>query len=153
MRIGLISDTHGFLDPQLPRIFRGVEHILHAGDVGPDQLIVQLEAIAPVSAVLGNTDHSALLRLTETIALGGCKFFVQHIVVPHALTHELQLRLALEQPHVVLFGHTHQSFNERIKDIWFLNPGYAGKPKFGAARSVAILEGDARKLRVEFIGL
>jgi len=153
MKIGLLSDTHGFLDPQLPRIFRGVDHILHAGDIGPDHLIAQLGSIAPVTAVLGNTDSSALFRLTETIALGGRKFFVRHIVTPHALTNELQVRLAREQPQVVLFGHTHQPFNERINGFWFLNPGYAGKPKSDAARSVALLAGDAQEMQVEFIGL
>ena len=153
MKIGLLSDTHGFLDPRLPRIFRGVEHILHAGDIGPDHLITQLESIAPVTAVLGNTDASALYRLTETIILGGRKFLVQHIVAPHALTGELQVRLSRERPEVVLFGHTHQQFNQVINGVWFLNPGYAGKPKFGAARSVAMLEGDAKELRVEFIEL
>jgi putative phosphoesterase len=153
MKIGLLSDTHGFLDPRLPQIFRGVEQILHAGDIGPDHLIAQLESIAPVTAVLGNTDASALYRLTETIALGGRKFFLQHIVAPHALTGDLKLRLSRERPYVVLFGHTHQAFNETINGVWFLNPGYAGKPKPGAVRSVALLEGDAEEMRVEFVGL
>lgn len=153
MKIGLLSDTHGFLDPRLPRIFRGVERILHAGDIGPDHLIAQLESIAPVTAVLGNTDSSTLFRLTETIALGGRKFFVQHIVAPHALTGELKVRLNHERPYVVLFGHTHQQFNQAINGVWFLNPGYAGKPKSAAPRSVALLEGDAEEMRVEFIGL
>jgi len=153
MKIGLISDTHGFLDPRLPRIFRGVDHILHAGDIGPDHRIAQLESIAPVTAVLGNTDSSTLYRLTETIVLGGRKFLIQHIVAPHALTNELQERLARERPDIVLFGHTHQSFNQTINGVWFLNPGYAGKPKSGAVRSVALLEGDAKEIQVEFIGL
>jgi putative phosphoesterase len=153
MRIGLISDTHGFLDPRLPRIFRGVEHILHAGDIGPDHLVAQLESIAPVTAVLGNTDSSTLFRLTESLVLAGRKFLVQHIVAPHALTKELQERLARERPHIVLFGHTHQQFNQAINGVWFLNPGYAGKPKSGAARSVALLEGGAEEMRAEFIGL
>lgn len=153
MKIGLLSDTHGFLDPRLPRIFRGVDHILHAGDIGPDHLIAQLESIAPVTAVLGNTDASALYRLTETVALDGHRFLVQHIVAPHALAGDLKVRLSRERPDVVLFGHTHQEFNETINGVWFLNPGYAGKPKPGAARSVAVLEGDTKELRVEFIGL
>ena len=153
MKIGLSSDTHGFLDPRLPRIFRGVEHILHAGDIGPDHLIAQLESIAPVTAVLGNTDASTLYRLTETIALGGRKFLIHHIVAPHALSGELNGRLSHERPQVVLFGHTHQQFNQVINGVWFLNPGYAGKPKSGAARSVALLEGDAEEMQVEFIGL
>ncbi len=153
MRIGLISDTHGFLDPRLPRIFRGVDHILHAGDIGPDHLIAQLESIAPVTAVLGNNDASALYRLTEAIVLDGRRFLLQHIVAPHSLEHGLAEQLRRNKTDVVLFGHTHQSFNQVINGVWFLNPGYAGKPRGNAARSVALLEGDGKELLVEFIGL
>ncbi|HAV64105.1 MAG TPA: YfcE family phosphodiesterase, partial [Verrucomicrobiales bacterium] len=56
MRIGVISDTHGYLDPKIPALFQGVEHILHAGDIGYASIILELEQIAPVTAVLGNTD-------------------------------------------------------------------------------------------------
>lgn len=153
MKIGLISDTHGFLDPRLPRIFRGVDHILHAGDIGPDHLIAQLESIAPVTAVLGNNDASALYRLKETISLDGHRFLIQHIVAPHSLDGELRMQLGRKQTDVVLFGHTHQPFNQVINGVWFLNPGYAGKPKANAARSVALLEGNGKGLQVEFIGL
>jgi putative phosphoesterase len=153
MKIGLISDTHGFLDPRLPRIFRGVEHILHAGDIGPDHLIIQLESIAPVTAVLGNTDSSRLFPLTRIVSLDGRKFLLHHIVSPRALAGEPAARVATEKPDVVLFGHTHQAFNETINGVWFLNPGYAGKPRSGAERSVALLESDATGLRVKFIGL
>jgi uncharacterized protein len=62
MKIGLISDTHNYLDPRVPEIFTGVEHILHAGDVGLSSLIVELEQIAPVTAVIGNTDEGLPLR-------------------------------------------------------------------------------------------
>ena len=92
MKIGVISDTHGFLDPKVPEIFAGVSHILHAGDMGGDSIIVELGAIAPVTAVLGNTDSSPAFRLTEVVTLAGRKFLVHHIVNPHALKEELQLR-------------------------------------------------------------
>ena len=93
MKLGLISDTHGFLDPRLPKIFRGVDHIFHAGDIGPDRLLAQLESIAPVTAVLGNTDSSNWIRLTETLTLGGRKFLIHHIVSPHSLTAELEAQI------------------------------------------------------------
>lgn len=140
MKLGLLSDTHGFLDDRLPRIFRGVTHILHAGDIGPDVIIAQLEAIAPVTAVLGNNDDSPNFPLTQVRKLGRLRILIHHIVTPRELTTELKARVAAEKPDLVLFGHTHKPFNERINGVWFVNPGYAGKPKFGAERSVALLD-------------
>ena len=151
MKIGLISDTHGFLDPKVPEIFAGVSHILHAGDMGDDSIIVELEAIAPVTAVLGNTDSSPTFRITEVVVLAQRKFFVHHIVNPHALKENLQFQVARERPDAVVFGHTHKAFCETIGGVLYLNPGYAGKPKFGAERTVAILR--CQEMRVEFLSL
>ncbi len=153
MRIGLISDTHGFLDPKVPEIFAGVSHILHAGDIGGDSIVVELGAIAPVTAVLGNTDSSPTFRLTEVVALAQRKFLVHHIVNPHALKEDLQLRIARERPDAVVFGHTHKVFCETIGGVLYLNPGYAGKPKSGAERTVAILHCDEKEIRTEFLAL
>jgi putative phosphoesterase len=153
MKIGVISDTHGWLDPKIPRLFAGVEHILHAGDIGSDGIVVGLEAVAPVTAVLGNTDSSPAFRLTEVATLAGRKFLVHHIVNPHALTEELRLRIARERPAAVVFGHTHKAFCETLDGVLYLNPGYAGKPKLGLERSVAILQCDGRGLRVKFLPL
>jgi hypothetical protein len=153
MKIGLISDTHGFLDPKVPEIFAGVSHILHAGDIGGDSIIVELRAIAPVTAVLGNTDSSPTFRITEAVALAQRKFFVHHIVNPHALKENLQLQIARERPDAVVFGHTHKAFCETIGGVLYLNPGYAGKPKFGAERTVAILHCEGKEIRSEFLAL
>jgi len=153
MKIGIISDTHGFLDPKIPRLFAGVEHILHAGDIGSDGIAVGLEAVAPVTAVLGNTDSSPTFRRTEVVTLAGRKFLVHHIVNPRALTEELRLHIARERPHAVVFGHTHMAFCETIDGVLYLNPGYAGKPKFGLDRSVAILRCDGKGMRTEFLEL
>ncbi len=152
MKLGLISDTHGFLDPRLPKLFRGVDHILHAGDIGPDRLLAQLESIAPVTAVLGNTDSSNWINLTETPTLGGRKFLIHHIVSPRSLTAELEAQIKLAQPNVILFGHTHRRFEETINGVLFINPGYSGQPKQGVERSVAVLHLE-KMLRVEFISL
>lgn len=153
MKLGLISDTHGFLDPRLPKIFKGVDHILHAGDIGPDFIIAQLEAIAPVTAVLGNNDNSPCFPLTQVVRLGDVKFLVHHIVTPRALTDELKARIAKEQPDVVMFGHSHQAFDQTLNGVRFINPGYAGKPKFGAERSVALLECGGKDLDLRFVKL
>ncbi|MGP8054228.1 MAG: metallophosphoesterase family protein [Limisphaerales bacterium] len=153
MKIGVISDTHGFLDPKIPGLFAGVGHILHAGDIGPDSLIAGLEAVAPVTAVSGNTDGSAIFRPTETVALGGHTFLVHHIVDPRALKEELQNRIARARPDVVVFGHTHKRFCETMGGILFFNPGYSGRPKFNTERSVAILHCEGKEIRAEFLPL
>jgi hypothetical protein len=153
MKIGVISDTHGFLDPKIPKLFAGVSHILHAGDIGSDAIIAELETIAPVTAVMGNTDSSPTFRPTEVVTLAGRKFLVHHIVDPYALKEELQLRIARERPDAVVFGHTHKAFCETSNGVLFFNPGSAGKPKFGRGRTVAILHCNEKETRPEFLTL
>lgn len=153
MKIGVLSDTHGFLDPRVERIFAGVDHILHAGDIGYATIILDLQFVAPVTAVLGNTDGDIGFRLTETVEVARKKFLVHHIVSPRDLSETVAARIARERPDVVVFGHTHKKFSETVNGILFFNPGYAGKPKFGAERSVAILHLDGKAIRPEFINL
>ena len=153
MKIGVVSDTHNFFDPQIPKLFAGADHILHAGDIGNDFIVAELQAIAPVTAVLGNTDSSPNYRLTEVAAVAQRKFLVHHIVNPHALREELRLQIARERPDVVVFGHTHLAFRGTIDGVLYLNPGYAGKPKYGAERTVAILHVGEAELRPEFLPL
>ena len=151
MRIGVISDTHDLLDPQVLDHFAGVEHILHGGDVGLPWLVLKLEEIAPVTAVLGNTDVGISLRDTEVVQLDARKFLVHHIVNPHAPHGQLAARIAREKPDVVIFGHTHKPFCETIDGILYLNPGYAGRQRFSLPRGVAILETKPElKSRVQF---
>ena len=153
MKIGIISDTHGFLDPRIQKIFAGVDHILHAGDVGDAFIPFELEQIAPVTVVLGNTDLGLTFKLTEVVELGGRKFLVQHIVHPPAPDDKLKSRLVRVRPDVVVFGHTHKPYAETLGGILFFNPGYSGKPKFGTERSVAIFHCDEKEMRHEFINL
>jgi putative phosphoesterase len=153
MKLGLISDTHGFLDPRLTRIFKGVDHILHAGDIGPDFIIAQLEAIAPVTAVLGNNDESPCFPLTQIKQLGDVKFLVHHIVTPRELASELKARIQEVKSDVVMFGHTHKPFDQVIGGIRFINPGYAGPPRFAMDRSVVLLEISGKKLELRFVKL
>ncbi|MGA2852961.1 MAG: metallophosphoesterase family protein [Verrucomicrobiota bacterium] len=153
MKIGIISDTHNFLDPKVHELFAGVNHILHAGDVGNANIISELEEIAPVTAVYGNTDVGLPFKETEIIELAARKFFIHHIVNPHALGDRVKERIARAQPQVVVFGHTHRTFCETIGGVLYFNPGSAGKPKFGLGRTVAILHCDAKGIRHEFIPL
>ena len=153
LKIGIISDTHGHLDLHVEKIFQGVDHILHAGDIGFASMILELQCVAPVTAVLGNCDGDLGFPLTASLEIGGIKILLHHIVNPHALTEPLAARLRQEQPDVVVFGHTHKKFEQTVEGILFLNPGYAGKPKLGAERSLAILHLSGKKLRTEFIPL
>ena len=153
MKIGILSDTHDYLDPRILELFQGVDHIIHAGDVGMQVIIFELEQVAPTTAVIGNTDLGNPLKLTEVVTLGDLKFLVQHIVNPYALDEKLQARLDRSRPDVVVFGHTHKAFNEMIGGVRFFNPGYSGGPKHATARSVAILHCEGKEIRTEMIPL
>jgi len=153
MNIGVISDTHNFLDPKVHELFASVNHILHAGDIGNANIISELESIAPVTAVYGNTDMGLPFKETEVIELAGRKFLVHHILHPRAPTGPLKERIACARPDVVVFGHTHRTFCETIGGVLYFNPGSAGKPRFGLGRTVAILRCDAKEIRHEFIPL
>ena len=152
-RIGVVSDTHGYFDPALPGLLKGVEHILHAGDIGLPWLILELESIAPVTAVIGNCDSGVEYRETEMVRIVGRKFLVHHIVDPEAPTDALKRRIARDNPDVVVFGHTHKRFCRQIGQILFFNPGYAGKPRFNLPRSVAVLSCDESGITAEYIEL
>jgi hypothetical protein len=151
VKIGVISDTHGFLDPKVPGLFAGVGHILHAGDIGDAFIAFELEQIAPVTVVLGNTDVDLPFKETEVVELAARKFLVHHVVNPHAPADKIKNRIARERPDAVVFGHTHKPFCETIGGIMFFNPGYAGNPRSGAARDVAVLHCDESEIRAEYL--
>jgi uncharacterized protein len=153
MRIGVISDTHDFLDPKVPILFAGVEHVLHAGDIGGHLVLLELEQIAPVTAVGGNTDDPGYhYRETQAVELAGRRFLLHHIVNPHAPPEAVREKLGRERPDVVVFGHTHKPFCQTLGGTLYFNPGYAGKLRFRLERSVAILH-CGREIRPEFLKL
>jgi len=151
MIIGLISDTHGLLRPEIARVFAGVDRILHAGDVGKSAVLDGLEKIAPVAAVFGNVDdpHDPALARVRTLAHNGIVIHVSH-------GHELGrptagLMLSRYSADVVVFGHTHRAVVLRAPDGRLaVNPGAAGPKRFDVVPSVArlILTGSA-PVRVE----
>jgi uncharacterized protein len=153
MRIGVISDTHGYLDPQVGELFAGVEHILHAGDIGSPAILNALEAIAPVTAVSGNNDFNSNWRERELVELAGRKFLVQHIVDPRAPAEAWAGLLERAVVEVVVFGHTHRPHAEWREGRLFFNPGYAGKPRFGQERSVAVIRTGQGALQHSFLPL
>ena len=140
MRIGLISDTHGRLRNEVFGILEGVERILHAGDVGPPDLLVQLEAIAPVTAVWGNTDGSELRATLPEVAeleLSGLRVIVAH---GHQLGSPTpaSLRAAHPDADILVYGHTHRPLVDRDGSL-VINPGSAGAARFGVPPSVGLL--------------
>jgi putative phosphoesterase len=153
MTLGILSDTHGRFDPQLPALFEGVEHILHGGDVGSGEIIVRLEKIAPVTAVLGNNDAGLDLRETEVLGLDGRKFLLHHIVDVQRPADGIRERIASELPDVVVFGHTHKPHAGQLGNTLYFNPGYAGPQRFNLTRSVALFHIDGGEVRWEFKSL
>jgi uncharacterized protein len=154
MRLGLISDTHGLLRPGVFDCFAGVDLILHAGDIGPAPLLGELEAIAPVTAVWGNTDGFDVREQVEAVArleLDGRRIAVLH---GHQLGSPTPgaLRRAIPDADVIVYGHTHRPLEERAGGVLVVNPGAAGAARFGIPPSVAILELDA-EMRLEFLEL
>ena len=144
MLIGVVSDTHGFYDPRVPLLLEGVEHILHAGDIGTGQIIEQLWEIAPVTAVRGNNDREgpeSEFPEIESIELGGCRIFLTHIVKVPKDGDEAGLSVYLEHgADAVVFGHSHMAFHELRGGLTFFNPGAAGKRRFKVVPSIGLLE-------------
>jgi len=126
MRIGVIADTHGRVLPELYEALAGVALILHAGDIGGEEVIAELETIARVIAVRGNTDiglSKSLFPDTRALTLEGVSIF---------LCHEPELAARPRpKPRVIIHGHTHQPRCEWIDGTLWFNPGTAGKPQFG----------------------
>ena len=136
MRIGVISDTHGLLRPEALEALPGVEHILHAGDVGDIAILDSLRAIAPVTAIRGNVDgygDCAALPETEAVELGGRLFYLVHSV------YDLDVNPVTAGIAVVVSGHSHRPGVERKGGVLYLNPGSAGPRRFTLPVTVAIV--------------
>lgn len=152
MRVGLISDTHNRLRPEVFTLFEGVDLILHAGDVGDADILVELETIAPVHAVIGNTDSPALRPRVQDevqLELEGFRVVMLH---GHRLGSPNADNLAAAYPHadIIIYGHTHRQRVDRRGDVLVVNPGAAGAARFDLKPAVAILELErGREPRVE----
>lgn len=142
MRIGIVSDTHGLLRPELFTAFAGVEHILHAGDVGPADLLVELEALAPVTAVWGNTDGWEVRHRVPEVArveLEGVRVVVVHGMQVGSPTPRKVVE-AYPDADLVVFGHSHRPVVERVGGVLAVNPGSAGPRRFRDPVTAALAE-------------
>jgi putative phosphoesterase len=138
--IGLISDTHGLVRPEVFDALAGVSRILHAGDVGPPEVLAELAAIAPIRAVRGNTDAPGRPDLEERIeeVIGGVRVVVTH---GHELGAPTPPKLVTAYPtaQVIVYGHTHQQLVVKAARRVVVNPGAAGARRFKLLPSVAKL--------------
>lgn len=145
--IGVISDTHGLVRPQAVDALRGVEMILHAGDVGDRRVLETLEGIAPVVAVRGNNDKgewAEALPVWEVVEVGHISVYMLHDLK------EIDVSPAGAGFRVVVSGHSHKPSVEERRGVLYVNPGSAGPRRFSLPVSVALLklEGEAVSARV-----
>ena len=171
MILGLVSDTHGFYDPRLEEALRGAELIVHAGDVGGEDVLPQLERMAPVRAVRGNVDPpEAGWPLTLTLRLGGVTAHALHILP--AAQSDLQRWADTERTSgkipkpaerllgaidpaadVVVFGHSHEPCLIVLGGLLWVNPGSAGRKRFSLPRTCARLSVAEGAVAAEIVAL
>ncbi|MDO8500932.1 MAG: metallophosphoesterase family protein [Gemmatimonadaceae bacterium] len=153
MRIGLISDTHGFLRPSVHNALEGVDLILHAGDVGGSEILDELRIIAPVQAVYGNTDPIGEPGFEQELVLemGGLDIHVSH---GHEVGSPTPAKLIAAYPQrIIVYGHTHRQLVTRADGRLVINPGAAGARRFNLAPSVARLTIADGEAEVEIVPL
>ena len=153
MLVGLISDTHGLLRPEVFDVFHGVELILHGGDVGGRDILTQLHAIAPVRAVYGNVDRPGEPGLAQSLdlSLGGLTVHVSH---GHELGSPTPEKLAAAYTaDVIVYGHTHKALIDRVHGALIVNPGAAGPKRFDVQPSVALLTLTNSRAAVQIVPL
>jgi uncharacterized protein len=137
MLVGVISDTHGLMRPEALAALRGVDYILHAGDVGDPAILDMLRAIAPLSAIRGNIDRTgacASLPSTQFLEMENVSIYMLHNLA------ELDLDPGAARASAIIAGHSHIPKIEWKKGILYFNPGSAGPRRFSAPVSLGLLE-------------
>jgi hypothetical protein len=150
MRVGIISDTHGYLDAQTVKSLKGVDLIVHAGDIDTPEVLNVLKEVAPVKAVRGNMDRGSWadeLPMTDLISIDKTMLFALHDV------DRLDLDPAAAGIHAVIYGHSHRPHMETKNGVVFINPGSASQPRHNHPATVAIVNVRNGSLDVEFVDL
>ena len=150
MRIGLIADTHNLLRPEALATLQGVDHLIHAGDIGGPHILAELERVAPLSVVRGNNDQDSWAdAIPERLTL---RFGAIALHVLHDLT-QLDIDPAAQGIDVVIAGHSHKPLHEKRNGVLYLNPGSAGPRRFKLPIGVGILHIEDDRARAELITL
>jgi putative phosphoesterase len=150
LKMGIISDTHGLFRKQIDQYFKGVDCILHAGDIGSPEVIEKLTAIAPVYAVLGNTDPPFIFtqyNYEETVETPDHKIYIAHNFS------DIEFDVKNAGYNIVVSGHTHKPLIKTESDILYVNPGSAGPLRSNLPISMALLNINGNSLQTELIGL
>jgi uncharacterized protein len=137
LRIGIISDTHGLLRPEVREHLAGVDHIIHAGDIGRPDVLTALRRIAPVTAIKGNVDTGGWAQEyaeIERVRLGGRSIFVLHDL------NELRIDPVADHVDVIVSGHSHKPVIDTVDGVLYLNPGSAGPRRFKLPITLATLD-------------
>lgn len=144
-RIGIISDTHGLLRPEVLNILKTCDCILHGGDINSPEILDQLRPLASIYAVRGNNDREWAEGLAKTLRfqIEGVEFFMTH--------NKKDVAWDLGNAQVVVFGHTHKYFQDRIDGRLWLNPGSCGKRRFDQEITMAVLNAENGNFQVEKI--
>lgn len=164
LRIGIISDTHGHIDPNIINTIKTCEHIIHAGDICGAHILEQLKTISNnVIAVAGNNDTSGIWPIEETYIVNTLPQIAEidlpggKLIIEHGHRHGMQkpchksLRHTHPQARVIVYGHTHTMLVDKDEDTWVINPGAAGKMRTRGGPSCLILTASESKWDVEMI--
>jgi putative phosphoesterase len=149
-KIGVISDTHGLLRPEAVHALRGVDHIVHAGDIGAADVLEALATVAPVTAVRGNNDRATWagnIPLTAVVTAAEAHLYLLHDV------QELDLDPAAAGFAAVISGHSHRPAQHERDGVLYFNPGSAGPRRFNLPIAVGLITVDGRAVRGEIIVL
>ena len=150
--IGVLSDTHGYYDPALDGLFAGAAGIMHAGDIGDYGILQRLGALAPLTAVAGNTDSPLSapdLPWEVEVEIAGLRIIVCHIGASLMGRHDP----VAEGFDLVVSGHSHKAAVEWREETLFLNPGSAGRPRFGQPRTAALVDVKAGRPEPRIVSL
>ncbi len=159
MKLGIISDTHGYIPTAVHDVFDGVDHVIHAGDIGGQHVLDELAIIAPVTAVYGNCDYFGdYLEAEETaqVTLAGVRFYIAHkpSLVKEALRGIGDILPGQPLPHICIHGHTHVPKDEFWGAVRVVCPGSPVRPRDGSKPSVMVIDvHDGRVTKAELIAI
>lgn len=144
-KLGIISDTHGLLRPEVVEILKNCDCILHAGDVDRPELLDELRYLGSLYVVRGNNDGDWAQNLSRTLRfkIEGIEFFMTH--------NKKDVAWNLGNAQIVIFGHSHHYFEEMIDERLWLNPGSCGRRRFGGDVTMAVMEIDSGNWKINKI--